>query len=85
VTYLVEFTAGAWRAIKKLPRAARARILVAAETLADEPRPPGAVKLVGEAAAWRIRVGDYRLIYEVEDEYLLVTVIRAAHRREAYR
>ncbi|MDR1443197.1 MAG: type II toxin-antitoxin system RelE/ParE family toxin [Bifidobacteriaceae bacterium] len=81
MTYLVEFTSGAARAIRKLPRPARARILAAAESLTSNPRPPGATKLVGEATAWRVRIGDYRLIYEIKDEHLLVTLVRAAHRR----
>ena len=53
--------------------------------LADNLQPPGATKLVGELAAWRIRVGEYRVIYDVVDETLTVTVVRAAHRREVYR
>ncbi|HBX79934.1 MAG TPA: type II toxin-antitoxin system RelE/ParE family toxin, partial [Propionibacteriaceae bacterium] len=48
------------------------------------PRPHGSKKLVGETSAWRIRVGDYRVIYEVLDEVMLITVVRARHRREVY-
>ena len=56
----------------------------AATALAADPRPQDARKLAGEDAAWRIRVGDYRMIYEVADAALTVTVVRAAHRREVY-
>jgi mRNA interferase RelE/StbE len=84
VRYEVEFTAAAARQIRKLPRPARERILDAAEALAGDPRPHGARKIVGEDIAWRVRVGDYRLIYEVEDARLVVTVVRAGHRREVY-
>jgi mRNA interferase RelE/StbE len=84
VSYRVEFTTSAARQVKKLPRPARDRVLDAVEDLAEDPRPHGAKMLVGEETAWRIRVGDYRVIYDVFDDALTVTVIRAAHRREVY-
>lgn len=85
MSYEVEFTSAAAKQIRKLQRPARERLLDAIEDLQDDPRPHGAKKLVGEDLAWRIRVGDYRVIYEVIDSQLLVTVVRAAHRREGYR
>ena len=84
MTYSVEFTAAAARQVKKLPRPARDRVLDAIDGLADSPRPHGAKKLVGEQTAWRIRIGDYRVIYDVFDAELTVSVVRAAHRREVY-
>ena len=84
MSYRVDFTTAAARQVKKLPRPARDRILDAIEDLADDPRPHGARKLVGEQTAWRIRVGDYRVIYDILDTELTVTVVRAAHRREVY-
>lgn len=84
MTYRVDFTTAAARQVRKLPRPARERVLDAVEDLADDPRPHGAKKLVGEDVAWRVRVGDYRVIYEVLDGELTVTVVRAAHRREVY-
>lgn len=83
MSYRVDFTAAAARQVR-LPRPARERVLDAVEDLADDPRPHGAKKLVGEDRAWRIRVGDHRVIYDVLDEELTVTVVRAAHRREVY-
>lgn len=83
--YSVEFTSAAARAIRKLPKNVRTRLLDAAEGLRDDPRPNGSRKLSGTEIAWRIRIGDHRVIYEVEDDLLLVTVVRAAHRREVYR
>jgi len=77
VTYRVEFTSAAARQVKKLPRPTRDRVLDAIENLQDDPRPTGAKKIVGEQTAWRIRVGDYRVIYDVFDGELLVTVVRA--------
>lgn len=56
----------------------------AIEGLADEPRPYGSRKLIGEQDAWRLRVGNYRVIYDVFDAALTVTVVRAGHRREVY-
>lgn len=85
MSYEVEFTSAAAKQIRKLQRPARERLLDAIEDLQDDPRPHGAKKLVGEDLAWRIRVGDYRVIYEVIDSQLLVTVVRAAHQREVYR
>lgn len=84
MTYCVEFTAAAARQVKKLPRPARDRVLDAIDGLADSPRPHGAKKLVGEQTAWRIRIGDYRVIYDVFDAELTVSVVWAAHRREVY-
>jgi len=61
------------------------RIANAIEALADVPRPPGCVKPAGESGVWRVRVGDFRILYEVHDDRLVVLVIRIANRREAYR
>jgi mRNA interferase RelE/StbE len=85
VTYVVEFTTAAARDVRKLPKPVRQRLLDEIERLGDDPRPPGSTKLVGESDAWRIRVGEYRVIYDVYDERLRVLVVRAAHRREVYR
>ncbi|MFT4297031.1 MAG: type II toxin-antitoxin system RelE/ParE family toxin [Micropruina sp.] len=84
MSYRVEFTAAAARQVKKLPRPARDRVLDAIGGLQGDPRPHGAKKLVGERTAWRIRVGDYRVIYDVFDEELVVAVVRAGHPREIY-
>lgn len=53
--------------------------------LADNPRPPKAAKLVGTRDRWRVRAGDHRVIYQIDDGILTVLVIRVAHRREVYR
>ena len=57
----------------------------AARQVRQLPRPDGVKKLASTENAWHIRVGDYRIIYSIEDEVLVVTVVRVAHRREAYR
>ncbi|MEW6905832.1 type II toxin-antitoxin system RelE family toxin [Trueperella pyogenes] len=83
--YHVEFISAAARQVKKLSRPTRERVLSAVGALAANPRPQGSRKLVGEQRAWRIRIGEYRIIYEIFDDSLTVTVVRAAHRREVYR
>lgn len=85
MTYRIELSPAAVRALRKLDPTARRRIQAAVELLADDPRPPSATRLVGGAGEWRIRTGDYRVLYEIEDDALLVLVIRVGHRREVYR
>ncbi|MCX7048046.1 MAG: type II toxin-antitoxin system RelE/ParE family toxin [Candidatus Sumerlaeota bacterium] len=61
------------------------RVLEALSQLEQTPRPHGVKKLSAEENAWRLRCGDWRIIYEIHDDRLLIIVIRIAHRREAYR
>lgn len=63
----------------------RARLVAAMERLASNPRPVASVKLATSDSTYRIRVGNYRVIYEVLDRLLVVDVIRIGHRREVYR
>ena len=84
MTYTIEFTAGAAKQVRKLDPLVRRRILAGITQLEKNPRPPTAIKLAGAELAWRIRVGDYRVIYEIEDEMLTVTIVRAAHRKGVY-
>ncbi|WP_254301477.1 type II toxin-antitoxin system RelE family toxin [Rothia kristinae] len=60
-------------------------MLAAVGSLADEPRPLGYIQLKGGGGAFRIRVGDYRIIYDIYDEELVILVLRVGHRREVYR
>lgn len=83
--YTVDFTTGAAREIRKLDAGARRRILASIAELAADPRAKGCKKLAGEQSAWRIRIGDYRVLYEIQDDILTVTVVRVAHRREVYK
>jgi mRNA interferase RelE/StbE len=62
----------------------RRRIVVKIRSLAVDPRPPGCQKLSG-SEKYRVRQGSYRILYSIEDDRLVVTVVRIAHRREAYR
>lgn len=61
------------------------RIMNALRGLENEPRPPGSVKLQGERELYRVRVGDYRVVYQIQDAALVVLVVRIGHRREIYR
>jgi mRNA interferase RelE/StbE len=85
VTYRVEIARRAVKAITALPRREQQRIRAAIDILADEPRPPGCIPLSGETGVYRVRVGDYRIVYEVLDDRLLVHVVRVGHRRDVYR
>jgi mRNA interferase RelE/StbE len=69
--------------LAKLDRPIAKRVGAAITPLGDNPRPPGSKQLVG-ADAWRIRVGDWRIIYQIHDERLIVLVIRVGHRRDVY-
>lgn len=82
--FRIEFTTAAAREIRKLDPQIRRRILSGVTDLERDPRPHGCRKLAGYDNAWRIRVGDYRVLYEVLDEQVLVTVVRVAHRRTVY-
>ena len=83
--YQVELAPAAKRQIRKLPQATQDRILDKLEELAATPRPPGAKRLENAQGLWRVRVGDYRVVYQVEDQVLMVLVVRVGHRRVAYR
>lgn len=84
--YTVYVAPAADRSLQKLPDAVQRRIVSAIEALADDPRPLGAKKLAGQAEnLWRIRVGDYRIVYQIQDERLVVLVLRIGHRGGIYR
>jgi mRNA interferase RelE/StbE len=81
--YTVLILPSAQKQLNKLPNAIATRIEDKMMELGEDPRPPGCKKLKGREA-WRIRIGDYRLIYEINDGRLIVTVITIGHRREVY-
>ena len=84
MTYRVALSPLAARQLRKLDAQARRRIQAALDLLAEQPRPPAATRLVGGAGEWRVRTGDYRIVYEIEDDHLQVLVLRLGHRREVY-
>lgn len=83
--YQIEVKPSASKALSELPREAQERIRARIDGLADDPRPYGVKRLKGPEGFLRLRVGDYRVIYTVRDDVLLVLVVRIAHRREVYR
>lgn len=85
MAYRIEIKRPARKMLLALPQAHRSRIAEAIEPLADDPRRPGTRKLTGSASLYRLRVGDYRVIYEVQDEKLILVVVKVGHRREVYR
>ena len=82
--YAVEFLPSAAKALSKLEPAIRRRIGRRIDRLAEDPH-ADAVKLRGADDVWRARVGDYRILYQVADDHLVVLVIRIGHRRDVYR
>ena len=83
--YAVEFSKRARRELGALPEPIRNRIDARIRALRANPRPPGHQRLAGFADLYRIRVGDYRIIYQIQDRVLVVVVIRVGHRSEVYR
>ncbi|MEO6700515.1 MAG: type II toxin-antitoxin system RelE/ParE family toxin [Jatrophihabitantaceae bacterium] len=83
--YTVSLSPSAARQLRKFDAQAKRRLQAAIELLADNPRPSAAKQLVGGRGEWRVRTGDYRVIYEIKDGELLVLVLAMGHRREIYR
>ncbi len=81
--YEIVFKRSVYKDLRPIPNADIKRILARIRSLANDPRPAGCEKLSGEER-YRIRQGVYRIIYEIEDSRLIVTVVRIRHRREAY-
>lgn len=82
--YEVRISSRATKVLEKLPDGLYEQITETIQELSINPRPPGCKKLKGRQG-YRIRVGDYRVVYEIEDDKLLVLVIEIGHRREIYR
>ena len=83
--YRIEIDRQVRKTLERLGKQDQQRIAVAIAELGDEPRPPGAKLLSGEESFYRVRVGDYRIVYEIEGDKLIVRVLRIGHRREIYR
>lgn len=71
--------------MRKLDRHTAIRIVNAIGELANNPRPHGCIQLRGGSGEYRIRVGNYRIIYDIQDQELIILVLRVGHRREIYR
>jgi mRNA interferase RelE/StbE len=84
VSYSLQILRGAQKELARLPAGAYERTRDAIRALAQNPRPPGCLKMRSRDA-WRIRVGNYRVIYEIDDKQHKVTVMHVGHRRDVYR
>jgi mRNA interferase RelE/StbE len=85
MSYSVLISSAASKAIAKLPKNVRVRVDRAILALGDNPRPHGCTKLAGTDNGWRVRVNDWRILYTIEDDRLVVLVVEVGHRREVYR
>ena len=85
MSYKVEILKGALKQLKKLSPEVQERIQAKIDELATEPRPNGVKKLKSQENTYRIRVGDYRILYDIFDDVLLVTVVEIGHRSKVYK
>ena len=84
-SYEIEWRHSTKKDLRKISQDQVLKIVTSVEMLSDNPRPHGSIKLTGSDCAYRIRVGDYRVIYEVYDEKVIIEVVKIGHRREVYR
>jgi mRNA interferase RelE/StbE len=82
--YSLEWRPSARKELKRLDKSVAARIVRKVNELADDPRPAGVIRLTG-ADLWRVRVGDYRVVYAIEDDQLVVLIVRVGGRGAVYR
>lgn len=85
MAYAIEALPSAARELEAVPRDAQRRIARKIDALAENPRPPGVEKLQGGSDLLRVRAGHYRVVYHVDDERKVVTLVRVGHRSEVYR
>lgn len=83
--YTIRFGTSAGRTLQKLDLSWRVRISRAIDGLAENPFPQGARKLKGEERSYRIRIGDYRVVYDVLQDVVVVLILRIGHRKDVYR
>ncbi|MBW4496757.1 MAG: type II toxin-antitoxin system RelE/ParE family toxin [Oscillatoria princeps RMCB-10] len=82
--YLVTVKSSAQKQLNSLPVEIRSRIIAKMMALSTNPRPEGCLKLKGTSNRWRIRAGDYRVIYSIDDATFIIYILRVAHRRHVY-
>lgn len=81
----IAFHPDVYKQLQQLPRQVFSAALTAIIALSHNPRPAGVKKLTGSRSDWRIRIGEYRIIYEIDDTAKTVTVLQVQHRRDVYR
>ncbi|EFA73253.1 type II toxin-antitoxin system RelE/ParE family toxin [Cylindrospermopsis raciborskii LB2897] len=85
MTYKIIITKSIQKQLDNLPSNIQDRVYEKISQLAEEPRPDGVAKLKGYDNEYRIRIGDYRLVYEIQDEKLIVLILQCKHRRDVYK
>ena len=83
--YVLRWKKSAQKELRKLPKATVIKLVALAESLADDPHPAGCRKLTGTDHTYRVRAGDYRLIYQIHNGQLIIEVVKVGHRKEVYR
>jgi len=84
MTYKINFARSTKKDFKRINRQDAIRIVTAISLLADNPRPRGVKKMSGQDA-WRIRVGEYRVVYDIHDNVITILILKIAHRKDVYR
>ena len=85
MAYTIQFKPLALRQLERLPREAQKRLSTKIEALREDPFPPGSKKMAAIPDTWRIRAGDYRVVYQVHRGALIVLVLTVGHRKDVYR
>ena len=85
MSYRIEIKRSAAKALKKIPKANRKRIVEKIDSLAESPPNPDTTKMKGDNPFHKVRVGDYRIVYEIQEDVLVILVIKIGHRKDIYR
>ncbi len=84
-SYRIEWKNSAYKELQKLPRPIITKVVAAVADLSNDPYPSGVKKLVGSERSYRIRVGDYRIVYEIIENKLTIEIVRVRHRKDVYK
>jgi mRNA interferase RelE/StbE len=84
-SYRIEFKSSALKELERLPRQIIPRVVAAIKGLVENPYPSGVKKLAGFERTYRVRVGDYRIMYEIYEDRLIIEIIRVKHRKDIYK
>ncbi len=84
-SYKIEWKNSAYKELQKLPRPLITKVIAAVQDLSNNPYPSGVKKLIGSEYSYRVRIGDYRIVYEVFENRLIIEIVRVRHRKDVYR
>jgi len=85
LSYRIEIKGSAAKALKKIPKANRKRIVEKIDSLAESPPNPDTTKMKGNNPFHKVRIGDYRIVYEIQEDVLVILVVKIGHRKDIYR